>query len=185
MKTKQHKVIYQMNKGLVKERLFFTNNAVETLGAFSRACPGVPASAILEIVEILPALAKRGLSLESVSRKTFSLSPEKKSRLVDIFTVDPKFSMPISAPPEQEDAVNDEITNASDGLTIASPQKMFTSYDTVFSFNSEVNDILEGSGGEAIPYFDSRVICLFKGPRKAFYNFLLDAGFKPTRMGAQ
>ena len=117
------------------------------------------------------------------ARPQLSISPINFTRLCDIFRADPNFSMPISVRPDQKDNVADEIPSAEDGMTIASHRKLANSYDVVFSESSEVSLLLEGSGGHAGPYFDSSELRVFNGPRKAFYNLLLDAGFKPTTMG--
>lgn len=119
----------------------------------------------------------------SIPRPRLTLSPTNFARLCEIFRQDSNFSMPLSVAPEQEDAVMDEIENAADGLTIASHRKLAPSYDVVFSASAEVDTLLEGSGGHAGPYFDSAALRVFNGPRKAFYNVFLDAGFKPSLIG--
>jgi len=181
--VKQYKVIYQINSQ-VREKLFLCDTPFEAGIACLRAYPGVLPSSIIDVVDVTPVTVKRrAASLEGKSRKFLTLSPEKRARLILKLRNDPNFSMPISAAPDQEDTVTDEITNADEGLTIASSQKLFPSHDIVFSADPKIDEILEGSGGQAIPFFNSKVLRLFKGPRKAMYNLLLDAGFKPTRMG--
>lgn len=117
-------------------------------------------------------------------RAQLALAPDAISGLVKIFQNDPNFKMPISAPPDQENAVIDEIPSAEEGLTIATGQKLYTSYDVVYTTDAQVDALLAGSGGHSEPWFDSDHLSFFNGPRKAFYNTLLDAGCKPTRLGA-
>jgi hypothetical protein len=117
------------------------------------------------------------------ARPILTINPKNFARLCEIFRQDPNFSMPISVHPDQEDAVLDEVPSAEDGLSIASRRKLANSYDVVFSNNPVVDALLGGSGGHAGPYFDNPEIRVFNGPRKAFYNALLAAGFKPTYMG--
>jgi hypothetical protein len=90
--------------------------------------------------------------------------------------------MPISVPPEQEELVQDEISHAEDGITVASDRKSHTSYDIVFSANPEIDTLLAGSGAYTRPFFNSDVLVLLHGPRKAFYHMLLDLGFQPSHL---
>ena len=134
-----------------------------------------------EIKNIVPVVSSRRSTFDE-GRISLTISPTNFQRLCDIFRADKNFSMPISAPPAQKDAVVDEIPNAEEGITLASTHKMFTSYDVVFSDDPEVDALLEGSGGRAGPFFNHPVIRVFNGPRKELYNALLDAGFKPTHL---
>lgn len=117
-----------------------------------------------------------------MARRPLTISDFAFDQLCEIWGRDPNFSMPISVSPDQENDVLDEVPDAEDGLTEASHRKLAPSYDIVFSTDPAVDGLLAGTGGHAGPYYDSPVLRVFHGPRKAMYDKLLVKGFKPTRM---
>lgn len=117
-----------------------------------------------------------------ISRTSFSFNPIIWPRVIEILQSDIEFRMPISTPPIDQIRVEDEISDAEKGMTIATDSKLFISYDVVFSKNEELEILLEQMGVQSKPFFDNDGIRLAHGPRKAFYMKLLDSGFEPSKL---
>ena len=177
----QFTVTYQRKNGEIAQQAYYVDSAEAARVAFLKYVFGMTEANIISIVDSTPQDAPRQSANRTVGSRThLNLFDEKQARLVEIFSSDPRFRMPISSPPEQEDAVVDEISHAEEGLTVASDRKSFVSYDTVFSTSEEVSILLAGSGAYAAPYFDSKEISLLHGCRKEFYLMLIKHGLTPS-----
>jgi hypothetical protein len=128
---------------------------------------------------------REGNNANALTRTVFKEpSPQVKDRLKEIFKGDVNFCMPLSVAPDQRDAVEDEITGAENGLTVATNRKLHPSHDVVFSKSDEVDFLLQGTGVYTRPFFDRENVVLAHGARKAFFLMLCDLGFEPSRLAA-